>query len=238
MLRGRSSCAISERPTPSPAPKYPLSPIIPVHPGNSPVSPIIPVHTQKQGGGAHFFWIAVCSSSVRSVSSAVSFLPGAFSHSPLATSDSPLSPIIPAPLATAALRVAPAPIFTTTSRSHVGAPTILLRERATPSQQSSGRRAMLSSNCALLTVGRELLFSPKSFVSPTSAPFSRKSNHSRTYAKDRGWGRYLSDNVSKICRRADIFGHPTDQESRERTDLKVGHYTRKTEVDRTDTRPP
>src|SRR5208283_779581 len=52
MLRGRCSCAISERPTPSPAPKKPLSPIIPVHPGNSPVSPIIPVHTQKQGGGA------------------------------------------------------------------------------------------------------------------------------------------------------------------------------------------
>src|SRR5208337_340581 len=52
MLRGRCSCAISGRPRPSPALKSPLSPIIPVHPGNSPVSPIIPVHTQKQGGGA------------------------------------------------------------------------------------------------------------------------------------------------------------------------------------------
>jgi hypothetical protein len=36
---------------------------------------------------------------------------------------SPLSPIIPAPLATAALRVVPVPIFTTTLRIHVGAPT-------------------------------------------------------------------------------------------------------------------
>ncbi len=52
MLWVRCSCAISGRPTSSPAPKYPLSPIIPVHPRNSPVSPIIPVHTQKQGGGA------------------------------------------------------------------------------------------------------------------------------------------------------------------------------------------
>src|SRR5208283_1766065 len=52
MLRGRCSCAISGRPRPSPAPKKPLSPIIPVHPGNSPVSPIIPVRTQKQGVGS------------------------------------------------------------------------------------------------------------------------------------------------------------------------------------------
>src|SRR5208283_824754 len=55
MLRGRCSCAIPTRPTSSPSPKFPLSPIIPVHPGNSPVSLIIPVHTQKQGGGGCFF---------------------------------------------------------------------------------------------------------------------------------------------------------------------------------------
>src|SRR5271157_785775 len=55
MLRGSCSCAISERPTPSPFALSSLfrmlSPIIPVHPRNAPVSPIIPVHTQKQGGG-------------------------------------------------------------------------------------------------------------------------------------------------------------------------------------------
>jgi hypothetical protein len=66
MLRGRCAYTISGRPgtpsgtqkacpTPSPGPKYPLSPIIPVHPRDSPVSPIIPVHTQKQGGGALLF---------------------------------------------------------------------------------------------------------------------------------------------------------------------------------------
>ena len=38
---------------------------------------------------------------------------------------SPPTPIIPAPLATAALRVVRAPIFTTTSSIHVGAPTFL-----------------------------------------------------------------------------------------------------------------
>ncbi len=58
-----------------------------------------------------------------------------FSRSPLtcppklqrrrATSHSPLSPTIPAPLATAALRVVPAPIVTTTSSIHVGPPTFL-----------------------------------------------------------------------------------------------------------------
>ena len=48
-------------------------------------------------------------------------------HSPARRSFSgggSLTPIIPAPLATAALRVVPAPTFTTTSSTHVGAPTI------------------------------------------------------------------------------------------------------------------
>src|SRR5271157_514413 len=55
MLRGRRSCAISDRPRPSPfaspSPFRTLSPTIPAHTRNSPVSPIIPAHTQKQGGG-------------------------------------------------------------------------------------------------------------------------------------------------------------------------------------------
>src|SRR5208337_2201088 len=58
MLRGSCSCAISERPTPSPFALSSLfrmlSPIIPVHPRNAPVSPIIPAHTQKQGGGGGY----------------------------------------------------------------------------------------------------------------------------------------------------------------------------------------
>jgi len=74
MLRGRGSCTISERPTPSSPLKTPLSLIIPVHPRFPPVSPIIPVHTQKQGGG------------------------GAFLNVQLSTLNclSPLTPIIPA----------------------------------------------------------------------------------------------------------------------------------------------
>ncbi len=148
MLWGRCSCAISGRPSPSPAPKYPLSPIIPVHPRNSPVSPIIPVHTQKQGGGALKKLSAT--SGQRSASKKKADPYPSFCCSPLvypacpelrgerflrrvtrlprailAKGHSPLIPIISAPLATAALRVVPAPIFTTTSRGHVGVPTFV-----------------------------------------------------------------------------------------------------------------
>src|SRR5208283_2537817 len=198
--RGRGCCAISERPTLSPfvAPSlFPmLSPTIPVHPRTAPVSPIIPARlsrarprdTQKQGGGVHF--------PVHHSPPSLPLLP---SRSPLATrlpaaasaeeGHSPLTPIIPAPLATAALRVVPAPIFTTTASTHVGAPTILFRERTTARQQFPDRRAMLSSNCALLTVDCELLFSPNSNHSRTYARVARKSNYSRTYAKQGGGGR-------------------------------------------------
>src|SRR5208337_1873529 len=58
MLRGRCSCAISDRPTPSLFATLslfrPLSLIIPVHPRTAPVSPIIPVHTQNRGGGVGY----------------------------------------------------------------------------------------------------------------------------------------------------------------------------------------
>jgi hypothetical protein len=99
MLRGRRSCTISERPTtlsralfpkpvlcvPVPSSSSssgdcrlpatgcfsPLSPTIPVHPGNPPVSSIIPVHTQKQGDVPHFSALPLHSSSVLSLSSVV-----------------------------------------------------------------------------------------------------------------------------------------------------------------------
>ncbi len=201
--RGRGCCAISERARRSvfvsSSPVRMLSPTIPVHPRNAPVSPIIPVHTQKQRGGALLLNFQLLTLNRLSLSSPISC-------SPLATRHSPLSPINPAPLATPALRVVPAAIFTTTSSIHVGAPTILFRERTTASQQFQDRHALLSSNCALLTAYCELLFSPKSNYSRTYEPGARKSNHSRTYAKQGGGGRYLSGNVPKICRRADIFG--------------------------------
>ncbi len=59
----------------------------------------------------------------------VNLFSAAFSGSPLATHHSPLTPTIPAPSATAALRVVPAPIFTTISSIHVGAPTFSPQER-------------------------------------------------------------------------------------------------------------
>ncbi len=145
--RGRGCCAISgrpgtpsgtqaTRPRPSPAPKKPLSPIIPVDPRNSPVSPIIPVHTQKQGGGALKKLSAT--SDRRSGNKRKAVPSPSFCCSPLATRHSPLIPIISAPLATAALRVVPAPIFTTTLRSHVGAPTFLFM-RTTKDNPRSAR---------------------------------------------------------------------------------------------------
>src|SRR5208337_811500 len=137
MLRGSCSCAISERPTPSPFALSSLfrmlSPIIPVHPRNAPVSPIIPAHTQKQGGRGYpwydqsfYFGIAISSTDLRFPFFLRALCDGSaplfFS---LATRHSPPAPVIPAPWATAALRVVPVPIFTTTSRIHVGPPTIL-----------------------------------------------------------------------------------------------------------------
>src|SRR5271157_3425047 len=54
MLRGRCSCAISGRPTPSLASHSPLSPLFPLLPGNLPVTPLFPLLTQKQGGRGCF----------------------------------------------------------------------------------------------------------------------------------------------------------------------------------------
>jgi len=126
-----------------------VSPLFPLLPGNSPVTPLFPLLTQKQGGGVYLCSLSVLPSLVLGVYPGPVGVPGAcpdpvgmvhrccsaFSFSPLATrwpaeasaeeGHSPLTPIIPAPLATAALRVVPAPIFTTTSRIHVGAPTFL-----------------------------------------------------------------------------------------------------------------
>jgi hypothetical protein len=54
MLKGRCSCAISGRPTPSSFASSsllrPLTPLFPLHPRNSPVTPLFPLLTQKQGG--------------------------------------------------------------------------------------------------------------------------------------------------------------------------------------------
>jgi len=73
------------------------------------------------------------------------------------------------------------------------------------------------------------LLPTNSFVSPSYAPCSRKSNDSRTYAKHRGG--YLSGNVPKICRRADIlvpgalFASPREYARVESVDEKQNHLT-------------
>src|SRR5208337_4049272 len=49
MLRGRRSRTISERPTPSPTPKNPLTPLFPLDTSHSPVTPLFPLDTQNGG---------------------------------------------------------------------------------------------------------------------------------------------------------------------------------------------
>ena len=131
-LRGPVCCAISERPTPSlfaaPSLFRILSPIIPVHRCHSAVSPIIPVHTQKQGGGGCVIHMVTCLKYVGAPTfsfreSSIAIRQNADSSSALAV-NCQLSTVncpSPPPLATAALRVVPAPIFTTTLSTHVGA---------------------------------------------------------------------------------------------------------------------
>jgi|SRR5271157_2493024 len=136
MLRGRCSCAISGRPTPSSFASSslfpPLSALFPLHPRNSPVTPLFPLLTQKQGGGGgvtHMvtFLKYVGASTFSFRESIIAIHQNAGSSSALAV-NCQLSTVncpSPAPLATAALQVVPAPICTTTLRIHVGSPTIL-----------------------------------------------------------------------------------------------------------------
>src|SRR5271157_1738331 len=210
--RGRGCCAISERPAPSSFASSSLlrslSALFPLHPRNSPVSPLFPLLTQKQGGGGCLFSLSDLPSSVPGTRPDPVGLSGACPD-PVgmarrfcsAFSFSPLSPIIPAPLATAALRVVPAPICTTTSRIHVGAPTFsfLRAPVADIFRWPPG---------ALNRLDAPSLFSllaNKSSYSRTYARLARKSNYSRTYAKQGGGVGCRNGNVPKICRRADIF---------------------------------
>src|SRR5208337_4461303 len=239
--RGRGCCAISERPAPSSFASSSLlrslSALFPLHPRNSPVSPLFPLLTQKQGGGGCLFSLSDLPSSVPGTRPDPVGLSGACPD-PVgmarrfcsAFSFSPLSPIIPAPLATAALRVVPAPICTTTSRIHVGAPTFSCaksvcrasgagnhyahrtqRSRAglTSVAPTALRRknpqdgSCRSSNCRLWTVNCEL--SPLSPTIPAHTGRSPVSPIIPALTQNRGGGvGYRNGNVPKICRRADI----------------------------------
>jgi len=62
----------------------------------------------------------------------------------------------------------------------------------------------------------EPLFSYNSNHSRTYAKVARKSNYSRTYAKQGVGVGYLTGNVSRICRRADIpVLHAAERETQE-----------------------
>ena|SRR5208282_318894 len=191
MLRGRRSCTISERTTPAPSSKNPLSPLFPLHPENLLVTPLFPLLTQKQGGGG--------TQNIR-----ISFALTAAAVPVSNTGDSnrlvqerttsegvPYTNCKPIPIK---------PPFTRELIEYVGAPTFLILWANEKSQNPPASEGGLYKNFQplsslfsvphfqLLTFNFEPTFSPNSNYSRTSETSSRKSNHSRTYAKTRGWG--------------------------------------------------
>jgi hypothetical protein len=201
MLRGRCSCAISDRPTPLPraifakgqtsfAPPsslHPLSPLFPLHPRNAPVTPLVPLLTQKQGGWGVSF------------ASITSF--------PLATrhcfeNSAPICRLSAVNCEPVFLR----PAFTTTSIDIVGAPTVPFlhasarSQERSPSPTRSGRAP--GGPFQPSTFNFQPFFSPNPNHSRTYARVTCKSNHSRTYAKTGGG--YVNYVVKCNCRRADI----------------------------------
>src|SRR5208337_2485115 len=143
---------------------------------------------------------------------------------------SPLTPVIPAPWATAALQVVPAPIFTTTSSITVGAPTISPQERPLQRPKKpkcTGKNAYTTKgnflNCKLLT------------EHPTRMLILSEPGESKDHSS--------SDSATLNCRLVfltpsftttsiNIVGAPTfpfldSTEDNPRTDLKIGHYISK-----------
>jgi hypothetical protein len=158
MLRGRCSCAISNRPTASStlrllATRHSslatafVSPLFPLHPGNSPVTPLFPLHPQKQGRG-RLKSSANCGQSI--VNCERAFLRSA---------------------------------FTTTSIEIVEPPTFLILDAIRKAQNPPASEGDLYKNFQPSTFNFEPSFSPNSNHSRTSRPFARKSNYSRTYAR-------------------------------------------------------
>jgi len=167
MLRGRRSCAISERATPSPASRNPLSPLFPLHPRNSSVTPLFPLHTQKQGGGAHFSALLLHSSSMLSVSSVVNPLSNADDSNrvEISTASCELSTVN-------CERASQKPPFARELIEYVGAPTFLSLDRTTTNQQLIDRGTVFSSHCGLSTVNCFSPLSPIIPVHPRNAPVS------------------------------------------------------------------
>ena len=169
----------------------PVTPLFPLHPGNSPVTPLFPLHTQKQGGGAPFSAIPLHSSSVLSVSPAVNHFSGARDSNRLEISAATRE------LSTRDCELASLkPPFTRELIEYVGAPTFLISARplfsanlcvlcASALSFSPGRAASTRSPDPLisnlkLTTDNLKLRNPNH--SRTSETFARKSNYSRRYA--------------------------------------------------------
>jgi hypothetical protein len=212
MLRGRGSCAISERPTTSPfvSPSLLslLTPLFPLDASHSPVTPLFPLHTQKEGGppcpetrraSSNMANRSISESSPARSSAALLFSAFPlrssahsaplrylffFCHSALRGASSFFSGLSSPSCQISAKNAKSDNITLCLSiivSNNVGAPTFFCGDRTTKNQQLMDRGKVFSSNGGLL-------FSPNPNHSRTSETFSRKSNHSRTYAKTRGWG--------------------------------------------------
>jgi len=188
MLRGRRSCAISERSTPSPTSQNPLSPLFPLHPGNSPVTPLFPLLTQKQGGGAlrilrPFFPFHMVPLPLSDTADSNRLLQERTDSEGVPYTNCELVPI-KASFIRVFFEIVEPPTFPISTRpsslraSAHSAPQRYLYSFFVPDFQPS-------------TFNFELFLSPNSNHSRTSKTFARKSNHSRTYAKTGGCGGIL-----------------------------------------------
>jgi hypothetical protein len=226
MLRGRCSCAISDRPTPLPraifakgqtsfAPPsslHPLSPLFPLHPRNAPVTPLFPLLTQKQGGGGVSF------------ASITSF--------PLATrhcfeNSAPICRLSAVNCEPVFLR----PAFTTTSIDIVGAPTVPFlhasarSQERSPSPTRSGRAP--GGPFQPSTFNFQPFFSPNPNHSRTYARVTCKSNHSRTYAKTGGGGMLTTSSSAIVGAPTFPFLYATKDKPKNRS-RKAGSATTQT----------
>jgi hypothetical protein len=229
MLRGRRSCAISERPTPSSALRplatsHPplatalLSPLFPLHPRNSPVTPLFPLHTQKRGGTP---------SSDMTNRSISEFSPTRLPHPSTAIFLRRFLFRPPLPLCALRVLCGESSFFSglsspncqilsenaknanitlrlsITLSNNVGAPTFLPRERTTENQQLIDRGTVFSSHCGLSTAN---CFSPLTPIIPVHARHSTVSPIIPVHTQKQGEGVPPTQNA-RACNSFVFFDH-------------------------------
>jgi hypothetical protein len=207
MLRGRCSCAISGRSTPSSFGSSsllcPLTPLFPLDASHSPVTPLFPLDTQKQGGTPlprasngllwydqpfHFGVFPDSALPRRSPSCRPYFLYALSGESSFFSENS--VPICQES-AVSCKRAFLTPAVTTTSITIVGAPTFSFLHAIETLQPPPPPEGTPCANFEPSTFDFEPLFSPNSNHSRTYVRHARKSNYSRIYAKTRGWGSFI-----------------------------------------------